>query len=544
MDTSNANSPEYLRQAIDAEIKSLEDSIRESVRALKQRRNALAPISSLPTEIIAAIFFRVREKRDQHLAWIRVTHVCHQWREIVINDPLLWSYINFYDVTLASATEMLSRAKNVPLHLEARVSTGDWDDARFSAFDKVLQACVFHTRHLSIEAEDVYLRRTLEGLTLPARSLEYLSLSREEYWVRTVRERPFVPDTLFDGTAPKLFSLKLHGCDISWKSPLLKGLRHLDIRTPPEGAVPSLVDWLDTLDEMPQLKTLVLHSASPTASYNIARTSTLPSLTHLDISDSAEDCAPALSHLVLPALTSLRLTAVAHHPTGDDVENILPYVTQYSHGSQDTQPLQSVLICGTEMSALIFGWPMPDISIKSHDPLAWQYVSSARIMLSIVGDRLAYSQLPHHILDAAMEALPLDNLVTLTAQHRTGLDVRFWLHHAPRWPLLRCVRLAWHAARVFCDTVLEDGGRRECPFLPSLTKLDLVDHTTLNERRTLHLCDALMERVEQGVPLETLDLRACRGTSYAVRLLSEIVVDVWGPETLIDNWGRFIEDGL
>jgi hypothetical protein len=36
-----------------------------------------------------------------------------------------------------------------------------------------------------------------------------------------------------------------------------------------------------------------------------------------------------------------------------------------------------------------------------------------------------------------------------------------------------------------------------------------------------------MKRVEQGDPLETLDLRTCFGASHAVRLLSEIVVDVW-----------------
>ena len=57
VNSSQANSREYLRQAIDAEIKSLE----ESIRALRHRRNALAPISSLPTEVIATIFsfFRV-----------------------------------------------------------------------------------------------------------------------------------------------------------------------------------------------------------------------------------------------------------------------------------------------------------------------------------------------------------------------------------------------------------------------------------------------------------------------------------------------------
>ena len=66
----------------------------------------------------------------------------------------------------------------------------------------------------------------------------------------------------------------------------------------------------------------------------------------------------------------------------------------------------------------------------------------------------------------------------------------------------------------------------ERPLFPSLRKLDLIDGTALSARKTLRLCDALMRRVEQGVPLETLDLRACRATGHAVRLLSEIVVDV------------------
>src|SRR6266702_792197 len=62
---------------------------------------------------------------------------------------------------------------------------------------------------------------------------------------------------------PRLSCLMLRNCDISWKSPLLKGLRHLDIRTPSAGRRPGLSVWLDVLDEMPELKTLTLHSATP-----------------------------------------------------------------------------------------------------------------------------------------------------------------------------------------------------------------------------------------------------------------------------------------
>ncbi|SRR6266702_2702786 len=177
--------PSHLRQAIDAKIKSLEGSI----RALRLRRNALAPISSLPTEVIAAIFsflrvpgasspFTLDEEPDlepNRLAWLRVAHVCHQWREIALNQPLFWSHVDFTAFSSAGAAEILARAKTVPLQLEARIPIGHWEDVRFSAFQKELQNRVSRICHLSISAEPFHLHRTLERLVSPAPTLEYLS---------------------------------------------------------------------------------------------------------------------------------------------------------------------------------------------------------------------------------------------------------------------------------------------------------------------------------------------------------------------------------
>ena len=58
----------------------------------------------------------------------------------------------------------------------------------------------------------------------------------------------FIPGTLFNGTTPQLSYLELHKCTTSWKSPLLKGIRHLKIRLSSEHLRPSLSDWLDTLN--------------------------------------------------------------------------------------------------------------------------------------------------------------------------------------------------------------------------------------------------------------------------------------------------------
>ncbi|KAF8266013.1 hypothetical protein EI94DRAFT_1830878, partial [Lactarius quietus] len=344
---ANSSSREYKWQAIDTKIKSIEESIRESkhhrnalayaseveqryigqvddvpmqeqsIRALKHRRNALAPVSSLPTEIIAAIFLflclptgappflyihswiiavKFPESRPpstvrwHHRDWLHAAHVCHQWREIALNDPLFWSHVDFTQLTSTGAAEILARAKTVPLYLEAGREFNDYfwmDSARCSAFERVLQARVTYICHLRITAERHSLSQTLDGLVSAAPTLEYLSLSQGNPGMDTS-----VPDTLFDGTTPRLSRLELCLCDINWSSPLLKGLQYLSICSLSKSARPSLTVWLDALDEMPQLKELVLDTASPIAPpipFDIERTVTLLSLTHLNFSASAGD---------------------------------------------------------------------------------------------------------------------------------------------------------------------------------------------------------------------------------------------------------------
>ncbi len=218
-------------------------------------------------------------------------------------------------LTLAGAAEMLTQAKTVPLHLEVSVPIDSWDSSRFSAFQNELQTHISHICHLGITAEYCHLQKTLEGLVSPAPTLKYLSLSSVEYQHRTIQLQVFVPDNIFNGTTPRLSCLMLRNCDISWKSLLLKGLRHLDIHTPSMGRRPGLSVWLDALDEMPELKMLTLHLATLVVPHgaslpsDVEHTITLPSLIHLDISAPARDCGFTLAHLVLPALTWLCLMA-------------------------------------------------------------------------------------------------------------------------------------------------------------------------------------------------------------------------------------------
>jgi hypothetical protein len=522
---SKASSWQYQQQAIDAEIKSME----ESLRALRQRRNTLSPISSLPTEVIAAIFYLLREQPDINLA-LPVAHVCHRWRQITLDHPLFWSHLDFTTVSPAGATEILARAGMAPLYLEAEVPLNrwnNWNNSRFAAFQKELQTHLSHIYFLRISAEQHRLNKILEALISPAPTLEHLSISG----FYDESSRVSVPDTLFDATTPKLSYLELFNCSISWNSPLLKSLKHLETIRFSRIVRPSLTDWLAALDEMPQLRSLLLHSASPSASlfpFHVKRTVTLSSLARLDISDSELNCGLALAHLVLPSLTSLCVTTTSAQPTIDEVQKMLPYVAQHAHGPQDTQSLQRVIISHEWDRLVINAWPMLNIDDAEGDA-----TPSERLALSITTHNIDVLNDHVTILDVVIAALPLESLVTLMAPCNTqfGLDEHFWRRHVSRWTLLRHVHLAPLPASGFRDMLLQDSGGRECPLLPSLTKFELIDNA-LSARRTHLLCDTLMKRVEQGVPLEVLDLRSCTATSLAIRLLSEIVVDVRGPEDL------------
>jgi hypothetical protein len=139
--------------------------------------------------------------------------------EIALNQPLFWSRVDFTNLTLAGATEILARVKT---YLEARIPHLQWNNSRFSAFEEQIQQHVSHICHLDISAIHLHLHQILNGLISPAPTLKCLSVSCEKLWPG----KSALPETLFNRTAPRLSRLELRNCHISWESPLLKGLRY------------------------------------------------------------------------------------------------------------------------------------------------------------------------------------------------------------------------------------------------------------------------------------------------------------------------------
>jgi len=106
----------------------------EMVR-ISRRLNAFAAINArLPVEIFQYIF-ELHFSNSSHLGlgsfnrygWIRITHVCHYWREVAIQHPLLWTRLVLpyrgaipaaSDYRTAEVAEMqLRRSANLDLSL-------------------------------------------------------------------------------------------------------------------------------------------------------------------------------------------------------------------------------------------------------------------------------------------------------------------------------------------------------------------------------------------------------------------------------------------
>ena len=524
MDITSPESRDRLRQELIDEINSLD----ASTRALKSRRNELAAISRLPCEVLAALFSFLSafawDEGSGLLAWICVAHVCRQWRETALSHPRFWSRINLTELTPVGMAEILSRAKIAPLHLEADFT--EWEAAHFEVFERQLEAHISHIRHLNFSG--VHLSTVVKRLVSSAPTLESLSLSHES----PLRMLPFViiPDNLLNCAAPNLTSLKLEKCNINWKSPLLKGLRTLEILDLSPKARPKLNDWLDALNEMPQLTKLTLRSATPRVCPSISRTITLPSLTYLRIDDSAENCGLALAHLVLPTLTWLHVNVESHNRDGGDVlRTVIPYVVQCVHVMQDIEPIRSILIAGERKRTEVLTWTTPGADVKVCDLDTLSDMSgSACLQFSATSNSWCYG-VDNAIFDELLSLLPMNSVSTLSAQNCTRLSKKSWLKHASNLHLLEQARLVPTAVKAFRGMLAEDTPvNPDGPRLPMLTKLILLD-VNLNKMRTLCLRDILIERVEQGVPLEYLDLRTCVAADRTIQLLAEIVVDVQEP---------------
>ncbi|KAH9925361.1 uncharacterized protein BXZ73DRAFT_103246 [Epithele typhae] len=321
----------------------------------------MAAIHSLPPELIRSIFeLSVYSQPDpdhrlhsQHTAEVTISHVCHQWRQIALDNPLLWTQIHFRTKAhYERADKTPSKSIRPPL------------PRRLPPVFNVVLPYIRLWRELHLKVADLPCKQKAREVLSTcgvAPNLRTLQLWHVQDW--QTPERLFnhigpAPVVVFGGELPSLKHIILQGVNLPWhSSPFLRGLTSVEFalhsdnvrmpfslwrdmlrQSPPSNAFPSTTlapaptprtlsppTALTDPVQLPALAEVDLHDLDPHYLVSLFRTIHAPNVRSLSLEmaidddddetdEDAPDYAPFL-HYLFPRLAHL---AIASLPCSTD----------------------------------------------------------------------------------------------------------------------------------------------------------------------------------------------------------------------------------
>ena len=323
--------------AIDEEI----DASRHLTDTLLSHRNAIAPISALPPELLARVFhFHALVEPPwssmQNLGWIRVTHVCRQWRHVALDDLSLWATITGFWPSTELMSESLVRARNAPLVIDFEVTPSLEILAKFPPH-------ISHIRELRLRnLSPLHSQGVQEICALEAPVLEHfeLALDPAPYPVTFLTYSELAGTTLFKGRTPKLRTLSLSQLSIPWsliprgqltrlEITLFEGIStaRISLRADPNQLIALLVN-------SPELECLTLAFCLPSMLPKVSHEQPihLPRLSRLRLAGSTSSVTNLLSMLRLPSSATLDLHCCISEDSSTYSDHpVLPLVSAHFH---------------------------------------------------------------------------------------------------------------------------------------------------------------------------------------------------------------------
>jgi hypothetical protein len=516
--------------------------IDKEIRALKTRRNTLASISCLTTELLAKIFITVAyscydSSNGTDLSWIyAVTAVCSHWRDIALECPGLWCFIGFKHPIWTE--EMLKRSKVAPLII--RANEGKFMPKITGSLHLALQN-ISRIRELHLEIRKVVMEELFDRIKkCAAPLLRSLCLSNTSY-THQASDGYTLPETLFVGDDHHLERLELFDCIISWDSPLLCDLVHLTLHNTCGMIPPTLMQLLGALEKMPLIETLDLDGGLPVVpdddNFSLLETKHivhLSNLATLRLSSTAVECAYLLNHLSYPTSTSLGLVCAPNtlNIKTNSLSILFDAISSVRNGRDAGELLRCLLIKSWfANSTILQGWAASGRGADEYPPS-----ESPQI------DIYLESTQAEEVLVDVCRALTLTNLRVLSVFPSKPTPKATWSSVFGNLASLRTVHVSGPSAIEFVSalsTGLEENISEEClsiddtrgVFLPNLHELWL-DDKAFNGTPTYYinffedLRDCLMARCHWNAEVRKLRLECSRRHYAQVELLKEIVVDV------------------
>ncbi|KAG1741098.1 hypothetical protein EDB19DRAFT_1706298, partial [Suillus lakei] len=230
-------------------------ALAESLRILRSDNEPL--ISCLPPEILTNIFAYTGGEpyeihtgtQRRHFGAMITTHVCRRWRQVAIECPTLWTSID--DVPPRWLAILLERSKEAAL-IVRYILPSSLKPCAEQILPQLPRIKVLDLCSPSFDAD-----RILDYLSSqPAPLLQMFRLGVLGSF------HPRITDTIFQGRAPQLRSVKLTRCTFNWSLFIFSGLRTLDVRRIGRASCPTLSHLLSVLKRMPDLEQLMLELSS------------------------------------------------------------------------------------------------------------------------------------------------------------------------------------------------------------------------------------------------------------------------------------------
>jgi len=369
--------------AVDKEL----DSAKRLFCSLFTRRNALLPISLLPTEILTRVFhFLALDEPPfvgkQNLGWIRATHVCQHWRQAALDDSSLWAGISGWPTNTSWILEMLARAKNARLDID--IDLAGTPNPRVIL---LLPPHLSHTRKLCIRGlstPDTDRVRTFYSREAPA--LEHFELEASFTSPITLGVT-----TLFKGQAPKLRTLSLSHVLIPW-SPIPRGgqLTQLKIVNENENnpALGNSNDLIDLLINCPALEILTLDFclSSQLTQFPHGRTVRLSRLSRLRLRGSTSRVTNLLKTLKLPSSATLSLYCMSENDPSLNEHHLLHLVSAHfqSPAPVDFKSLRISTSLPSDILGVTASTSLPTLKIRQ-SPASEDLYKDAELSLTFNG---------------------------------------------------------------------------------------------------------------------------------------------------------------
>jgi hypothetical protein len=360
--------------------------VQETIVQLKQRRNALLPVSRLPQELLAAIFRALQLLLPSNgQGWNVVCSVCQCWRDAALAYSVLWADIG---VTVNSnwTAVLLQRSGNAPLNVSVDVSNSmvalHREEGALLVFSHV-----HRIRSLSIRAFSTAMDRLLLNLDHPAPLIEKLCLSAPP---RTMGSM-VIPPSLFGGEAPKLKFVEIIGpCSFYAQHPMaFKSITRLTLSCLDMSWSYDWETFTHLLSLPGSLRSLTLQDIVGFKHFLIETSVGLPHLESLSIqSETLYGVLQLLEHIDTPSLVSLHIRGTAAGQYNDnDIRSLFVQIARCA--SQTETGLRAIDIDMRNNSFIFSGWSALNSAARLNvalgfSPQMFDVEERARILVALV----------------------------------------------------------------------------------------------------------------------------------------------------------------